>query len=390
MFCPQCGLKIELNEQKFCHSCGFDLSQISKKEQSELHNLRDTAIHQVPSKKKPEESPAETLDKISSTPTLESSTNDYTNPLPTNAESSPQQTFPRLREASYDNPGWWERFKEKWGLGWIVLVLIYFNPTATKTLTRVIDYDYVMLLQLSGLIVSLSIYFVFRQRVLQVIQHQWIRSFVSGVIAITIAMLVNTVLTLFLPTHPTSVSNTISPQKNNSWDTQVSEVLKTEVGQLKAYLTIFAKTDKALRERFYVEPKTRDEIKTNISLLDKLIPLYHEKDSVMVGIYERMSNSIEFSPSWIAKAPALVSDFRSVVEKGKLIGTSNRTMLVNLRLYYLTLYNKDGRADQFLAAYESSERRVQQLSQELSPILQRITGKSLEQNNQDMIDRYYK
>ncbi len=44
MFCSHCGIKIELNDQKFCHSCGFELSKVGKNQPSELKKMIDFAV----------------------------------------------------------------------------------------------------------------------------------------------------------------------------------------------------------------------------------------------------------------------------------------------------------------------------------------------------------
>lgn len=38
MFCPECGKQVEIEQAKFCHACGFDLSKIGKKQQNKPIN----------------------------------------------------------------------------------------------------------------------------------------------------------------------------------------------------------------------------------------------------------------------------------------------------------------------------------------------------------------
>lgn len=386
MFCPNCGHQIEGASAKFCHNCGFDLSQITNKQPSDLRKLTESSFHQTPKDSKTIDSstPKHAESPKSSEPVY--STPVRPNPSWPEGTDSSAKSIPHIRETSYDNESWWSRFNGKWGWGWAILGWLYINPTATKNLTRVMDDDSVRILQLFGVVVSLSLYFLFRQKILLRVQKRWLRSFLSGIIAFTLTFLANTAVSEFLPLHGSGTQSS-QPQP---LDRNVSNILDTELSQLKSYLTTFAKKDKALWERLTSEPNSKQEIRSNISLLDQLIPLYQQKDSIMPATYQKIVDAFESSPSWKTKAPQLVNDFRSIVNKGKLLAVANRNMLSDLRLYYLSLDKSDGLHNELWKSYETSEARVQQLSQELSPILLRITGKNLDQTKQDLLEKYYK
>lgn len=46
MFCPQCGKQIPLQDQKFCDSCGFDLSKVSKENLSQPNEKYAAPVQQ--------------------------------------------------------------------------------------------------------------------------------------------------------------------------------------------------------------------------------------------------------------------------------------------------------------------------------------------------------
>jgi len=378
MFCPNCGNEIKLASPKFCHHCGFDLSEVNK-----LQHPESGKSTEIPFERNSDENGTSNVEsQVLHSPPIQPPDS---SPVGDASKSTPE-VIPHIRQASSEQESWWSRFNGRWGWGWAILGWLYINPTATKTLNKLMDEDSVRILQLAGLIVSLSVYFLFRQKILARVQTRWLRSLTSGVIAFSLTFLSNTILSEFLPLQG---SNTSSSQVT-SLDHNVSNVLDAEMSQLTLYLTNFAKKDKSLWQAFISEPESNQQFRANISVLDQLIPLYKQKDSVMISTYQRIVDAFDSSPSWKAKAPQLVSDVRSIVTKGKVLAVANQAMLTDLRRYYVSLVQSDGHHNESWKSYEASEARVQQLSQELSPILLRITGKNLDQTKQDLLNKYYK
>lgn len=120
------------------------------------------------------------------------------------------------------------------------------------------------ILYLSGVFLSIIIYFYLRNNILKRISNINLRSTLAGLIAWLVSGLAVGILAYLL------VPNTVE-------DANVAKVLDSEIKQMKEYLYGFASKDKKLWGIYNDEPTTTEEINTNIMVLNNLIPLYKEK-----------------------------------------------------------------------------------------------------------------
>jgi hypothetical protein len=170
MFCPQCGITIELSDQKFCHNCGFDLSKVEKNQlTSPSKQLNESQkVEQIKFKivgcpycsEDVELSPSEWSEGKFTCPSCKKSVD------LSNSHSIPQKKWK-----------WWG---SNWGLGWLVIVYLFFSPYSSKIYESFGTTG--LLLQLIGCILSLALYFYLRQRVFRMIDKTWLRSLCSVLI----------------------------------------------------------------------------------------------------------------------------------------------------------------------------------------------------------------
>jgi len=276
--------------------------------------------------------------------------------------------------------------KKKWryGWGWAILGSLYIKEN--QLITSFYD-EYTNLFQLFGFIVSLSIYFVFRQKVLTKINKIWLRSLASGLIAILLTIPFIYILEATVGIKTTNQGDVVNEKTIE--DPNVSSILKSKLGQQKKYLYAFAQKDKSLWDQFHSEANSSKEIANNISILYELIPLYKEKDSVLISTYSEITSAMESSNEYRNGVPDLINDFRSIVDVGSLIAIENQKYLNNLLNYYLSIRRNDKQADQYWTLYEQSFDEVQRLRNKLNPILLRITGKDLTKTLQEIEKEYY-
>lgn len=274
--------------------------------------------------------------------------------------------------------------KWKYGWGWAILGSLYIKENQLIT-----SYygEYTSLFQLFGCLISLCIYFLFRQKVLIKINKIWLRSLTSGLIAIILTIPFIYILETTVGIKTPSQDNVVNEKTIE--DPNVSSILKSKLEQQKKYLYAFAQKDKSLWNQFHSEVNSSKEIKDNISILYELIPLYKEKDSVLITTYSDITTAMESSNEWMKGVPDLINDFRSIVDVGSLIAIENQKYLNNLLKYYLAIKKNDNRADQYLTLYEQSFEEVQKLSKKLNPILIRLSGKDLTKTLEEIEKEYY-
>lgn len=275
--------------------------------------------------------------------------------------------------------------KWKYGWGWAILGYLYIKQNQQIT-----SYygEYTNLFQLFGFIVSLSIYFLFRQKILTKINKIWLRSIVSGLIAIILTIPFIYILESTVGIKTASQDNVVN-QKTVE-DPNVTRILKSKLAQQKEYLYTFAQNDKSLWNQFHSEPNSTKDINDNINILNELIPLYKEKDSVLISTYSDITVAKESSDEWRKGVPNLISDFRSIVNIGSSMSIENQKYLNSLLNYYLSLKRNDNQADKYWNLYKQSYAEVQTLSNKLNPILIRISGKDLTKTLEEIEKEYYK
>ena len=275
--------------------------------------------------------------------------------------------------------------KWKYGWGWVILGYLYIKQNQQIT-----SYygEYTNLFQLFGFIVSLSIYFLFRQKILTKINKIWLRSLVSGLIAIILTI---PFIYILESTVGIKSENQVSVvNKKTIDDPNVTRILNSKLAQQKEYLYLFAQKDKSLWNQFHSVPNSKKDINDNAKILNELIPLYKEKDSVLVSTYSDITTAMQSSDEWRNGVPNLINDFRSIVNIGSSMSIENQKYLNSLLNYYLSLKRNDNQADKYWGLYKQSYAEVQILSNKLNPILIRISGKDLSKTLEEIGKEYYK
>lgn len=294
-----------------------------------------------------------------------------------------QAEFKKEIENSISSPN---KSTKKWRYGWGWAILGYLYIKENQLITSYYG-EYTNLFQLFGCIVSLSIYFVFRQKVLTKINKIWLRSLASGLIAILLTIPFIYTLEATVGIKTTNLNDVVNEKTIE--DPNVSSILKSKLEQQKKYLYAFAQKDKSLWNQFHSEANSSKEIANNISILYELIPLYKKKDSVLISTYYDIASAMESSNEYRNGVPDLIKDFKSIVEVGSLIAIENQKYLNNLLNYYLSIKSNDKQANHYWTLYEQSFADVKKLSNKLNPILIRISGKDLTKTLEEIEKEYY-
>jgi hypothetical protein len=124
MFCPHCGVKIQLEKANFCSICGFDLSTIPQ------------------------------ADRTESAPVVQLISNDQ---LSTNVENKPRSSTVIASPA----PDPSIKPARKWGWGWYIATGLFWvgSSNSYKDYGNFCDTKFVNSLQLLGLAILVPLYF---------------------------------------------------------------------------------------------------------------------------------------------------------------------------------------------------------------------------------------
>ncbi len=366
MFCPQCGIKVELNDQKFCHSCGFELSKVGKSQPTELKKMIDFALKDHPRK------PIAKSDG--------DSLNVNEPPKQVHIESKKEaQQSNNLQIADSAVPpstrSWRSLYsplssakKWKWGTGWIIIVYLFFSSQESKTFESFGTAG--LLVQLIGCILSLVLYFYLRQRVFLRIEKTWLRSLFAGLITYAFVWLVALLSVLFL--------------KSN--DEKLSEFIETEVQNLNLYLQDFTKKDQELWAQYESEPTTNQHLRQNISLLQTAIPLYRHKDSLTVATLQKIYLAMLKTPS---KEPSAGSyQIQGLQSKAQSMADAAQEMLTSLLKYHNALLSSDTDADTYLQSFQVAYARFETAKQEYGVLYKQYFGREVSRSYEEYKQKY--
>jgi hypothetical protein len=274
---------------------------------------------------------------------------------------------------------WWGRLIDKFGWGWAILSSILLQENSNMLIYG----SHKIYLQFLNFLTSFFIYFILRQFILTKIRTTWIRSLSSGFIAIILT------IPIILLLNKISSSTLSDTNEKTISDQNVTNILKSKLNEQKKYLYTFAQKDKGLWNKFNSSPKSNSQIAKNISLLEDLIPLYKEKDSVLISTFREISYAMQSSDEWKSRGASLIDDFKSVVEIGTMVAPEDQKYLLNLKYYYYALSIKDNKANQYFSEYNKAYSNIQMLTGRLSPILLRVTGKDFSQTYDEIQNKYY-
>lgn len=353
MFCPHCGHKIQVDDQKFCDNCGFDLSKVGKEQPTELKKMIDFALkdHQK---------------KTSSPTEIQKLSKETQQPPPKEAEPVSSHPITEITPPIGKKDEW------KWGWGWYILAgLVY---TAMKKAYA--DYGtYDILLQLFAIVISLSAYYALRRKYLKRVQTLWRRSLYSGIVAFMVAALVTPFAALLVPTRDQRIAQQMIEAK---------QVLQSNLESFKAQ-------DQELWSQFISEPNDEMEYRANLRIVESSIPIYHRKDSILMTVMARMHSNLkeiyeETTPhGW--SLPYSPTDFRKFVDKAQDISRLDQLMLSNLSSYYKSLLSAQGDEEQYLQAYQDAHSQLNAAVQEYTELSNQLLNlnrdkKSIEQDSE--------
>ncbi|MGA7720521.1 MAG: zinc ribbon domain-containing protein [Ignavibacteriaceae bacterium] len=179
MFCPKCGEKTEIENSNYCYNCGTELSKIRQ-------NLPDETLQ--------ENNKGNNAEAVSSKDVVDDGKNkvdtEQKNKGSQNKDNNINNSKPstyRLHSSNSLEISWWDKFKERWGWGWLFFAYEFYSPQANKDFNNIGEYGGI--LSIFGFAASMFLYFIFRQKYLVKIKVDWIRSSLSVIITYTIVLL---------------------------------------------------------------------------------------------------------------------------------------------------------------------------------------------------------
>ncbi len=381
MFCPHCGHKIQLDDQKFCDGCGFDLSKVETSKPTELKKMIDFALEDH---SKPPTPPKST---VASAARSQTSGDSLVKP----ARTSWWKNLNKSQIVILIIGGFftlsmlvvWQTFspagidgaaiifllimivlitllvawKEKtWGWGWYILAGLTFKGMEKVYTTYGL---YNSALRLLTVVAAIFVYFVLRNKYLKRVKILWRRSLYSGIIAFVVAAFFTPIVAYFVPTQ----------------DQRIAQKMK-EANQVLDDLKSFHEQDLQLWSKFISEPKSEIEYRANLEIVESSIPLYHRKDSLLLAgmtkIQRDMKEIYEETIPHGWSLPYTPTDFQQIVDKTKDISRLDQLMLVNLATYYKCLLSADVNQFKYLQAYQGAQSNLASAQPEYAVLLNRF------------------
>ncbi len=249
-----------------------------------------------------------------------------------------------------------------WGWGWeILLGLIYVGTQKTYTEYGV----YNGLIEIVAVITALCVYVLFRSKYLKKVRMLWRRSLYSGLIAFAMAALITPIFARFIPTQ----------------DHRVAQIIQREGITLQANAREFSEQDNRIWSQFISEPATKEQFKANLAIVNNAIPLYCQKDSVLVQTMKHIYSGIkdiydESTPAdWsLSFTP---DQFQTMVDKAQDVSHYDQLMLSNLSAYYRSVIFADGNGDEYWQAYTTSREQLNAMTQEYSQLANQFLGPNM-------------
>jgi hypothetical protein len=386
MFCSRCGNEITVDGAKYCHKCGFDLSLTTKGKSASLKSVIDSALINQP------HSTSSEKEDISSAQKKEQLGQTINSVVPIKWWKAPNQIakyffgivalfiFIALALAIFKSNlndtvsiifvaglgiGTLALviYKYKtWGWGWYFLTYGAFT-SIQKEYTKYGVYQ--TLLEIFGIFASLFIYFALRSKYLTKIKILWVRSLSSGIISLFVVGAFIAVIAYFIPTQ----------------DQRVGNLFQDETQAIQNNVKIFSEQNQKLWSSFIPEPSTLEEYQANLAIVNAALPLYHQKDSMLItiwkNIYSKFKNVYEETSSPQLSINFKPSDILNIVEKSEDISKNDKSMLLNLSSYYHSIIIADGDHKQYWNNYQKSVEQLNIASQDYTLLCNKLGGAAL-------------
>ncbi|HXI83583.1 MAG TPA: zinc ribbon domain-containing protein [Verrucomicrobiae bacterium] len=333
MFCPHCGIKIQLENANFCSICGFDLSAAPKGDLS-----------------KP-------------VPIVHPPSDDQLSPAPTTQPGLSIASTPPATDLKVKQP-------KKWGWGWYIAAGIFWvgSSNSYKDYGLFCGTEFVNSLQLLGLALLVPLYFWLRNKLLmRKITNQGVRSFVSGLIAWFVAgFLVAAIADIKIRTDAK----------------QLNQDTRSILIRLAPQLEQFKKQDTDLWAAYTPEPTNRNQIQTNISIVNESLSANEAKYVDVANSLHTMSSLVEKK---LKECPAIekqsngqyskfAGQLETIATKADRLGRLNQDLLTNLLKYNQGLMQGDPSASTYLNAAQLTRAEVGSADHEYQSLFEEIWG----------------
>jgi len=347
MFCPNCGKDFKSKEVNFCPACGKNLSDFKD---AELEKQNSQPIEKTVSKKLSQDHTL-TKSKIANE-VIDAIEKGYTpggkSKPDKKLESTNHQSKLNKKESSIVTKKLPKQ--RKWGWGWIVvggLLSYQINNFYKESLG-----DNRNILVIIGIPLSILIYVYLRNKVFINTKVDRQRSFVSGLISVFVGWSVIVLMAgLLKPSVFIDTSNYIS----------------FEMEKLTSVVSKFQKEDALLWEFFIYDPETENDVKNNIKIIDKSIPLYRSKDSVAAVLLNNIYISVlkleKQHPNELKTNPQLSESISSIIDNLKIMASASQRNLSLLKDYYIAWLNNSDDIEELYNDYNKSELELEDIQQ---------------------------
>lgn len=240
--------------------------------------------------------------------------------------------------------------ERKWGFGWYILGgLVYLG--IKQTYKNLGDTAYT--LASIGIILSIPIYFYFRNKILNELSQQITRSFLAGLISVILTASTIPVIAYFM--QPNIMR-------------EVTVKVKAETEKSKVGIDSFLKEDNNLWEFFTDEPTTENEFRNNIKILDKAIPLYKTKDSIVMVMLDNVNSAIIDAnnryPETMSKYPTTSEQLIKLMNKLKIFAQDTQKKYITLKNYYNAHLEDRNNVDEYYEIFSKAQADLDASSKE--------------------------
>jgi len=222
----------------------------------------------------------------------------------------------------------------KWGWGWIVLAGLL-NIGLTKSYPS--NSTSSSIIYLSGIIFSILAYFYFRNKIFKNYNKYILRSFYSGLISYILSIAFIAVVASFVNIMTTDILISISQK------------IKYETDEISSTISNFQKEDALLWDFFVDEPSTDNEIKNNIKIIEKSVPLYNTKDSIALLTFNKIHKIIAEAeiqnPEKMSVFPITSQMMSLLISRYKDFSESVQVKFETLKNYYNSVLEDNSETD---------------------------------------------
>lgn len=349
MFCPNCGKDFKSKEVNFCPYCGKNLSDFKDAELAKQSSqpIEQTIPKQLSqdhtlSKSKIANEVVDAIDKgytpgSKSEPDKKLESTNHQSELNQKESSSVTKKLPKQR---------------KWGLGWLIVAFIVFNIFERD---KMIEENIKNAISILSLILSVSLYFIFRNRLFSDFRNIYLRSISAGFVAIVATLAVSILIIKLLP----------SPSQYNLYSdfshqlTYIQDKYTNEANVIDEKMTVIQST-------LVISPANGKDYQQNINSIDAFLPLALKRFSITKKaiidfqvVIDKYANRITAIPLNLFPTKSLYQDLLFVYDE---LGIKTANCYFNLKVYYNVLIKNEKNADIYYNNFEKLSTEVETLA----------------------------